>query len=323
MNAALVTAYGDVSVVKVADVADAKPGKGDLLIRAYAASVSTGDWRIRSLDTPPGFGLMIRLIFGWSKPRHPIFGTECAGVVDSIGPGVQDFRVGDAVIALPKAPRGCHAELVAVAADCVIPKPDCLTWDEAGAFCFGGTTALTFLKKARLTPKDRVLVIGASGSVGSAAVEIAKAYGAHVTGVASEPNRKMVLSLGADDVIDYMAEDVTKRGETWDVVMDTQGVLPFYRARKVLTPEGRYLAVVAGLPAMLGGMLNPFRKQKAIYGIAATGRPILEELAALTEAGAYRPQIDSTYRLDQAREAHARVETHRKRGNVVLRMASD
>jgi NADPH:quinone reductase-like Zn-dependent oxidoreductase len=323
MKAALVTAYGDVSVVKVADVADAKPGKGDLLIRVYAASVSTGDWRIRSLDTPPGFGLMIRLVFGWSKPRHPIFGTECAGVVDSIGPGVQDFRIGDSVIALPKSPRGCHAELVAVAANCVIPKPDCLTWGEAGAFCFGGTTALTFLKKARLTPKDRVLVIGASGSVGSAAVEIAKAHGAHVTGVASEANRKMVLGLGADDVIDYMAEDVTKRGETWDVVMDTQGVLPFYRARKVLTPEGRYLGVVAGLPAMLGGMLNPFRKQKAIYGIAATGRPILEELAALTEAGAYRPQIDSTYRLDQAREAHARVETHRKRGNVVLRMASD
>jgi NADPH:quinone reductase-like Zn-dependent oxidoreductase len=264
--------------------------------------------------------LIIRLIFGWSRPKHPIFGAECAGTIEAVAPGVHGFATGDAVFAQPKIARGCHAEFTAVAADRVIPKPAALTWDEAGSFGFGSTTALHFLKLAGIAPGKRVLIIGGSGTVGSAAIQIAKAKGAHLTAVASDANRALCTELGADAFIDYRAEDVTKSAERFDIIMDCIGSLPFRRARKLLTPQGRFLGIVAGLPAMLGGMFNIFRSKKAIYGVADGRREVLLELAALAEAGAYKPLIDETFPLERAREAHARVETHRKRGSVVLRM---
>ncbi len=324
MKAALATAYGSPDVMKVGEVPQPVPGDGEILIRVMAAAVNSGDWRIRSRNVPRGFGLMIRLVFGWSKPRQPILGWECAGVVAAIGAKVTNFKVGEEVITFPEGPRGCHAEYMTVGADKpIIRKPAGLSWDEAGAFCFGGVTALNFLRWGGLAAGKRVLIVSASGSVGSAAVQIAKAAGAQVTGVCSAVNREMVLGLGADAVIDYLTQDYTLLGERWDMIMDCVGSEHFGRAKSSLTPDGRLLQVVGDLPQMLQAMTTRWSSKRVVFGDAGGAVSDLEELARLAEAGKYRPVLDSVYSLDDVRAAHARVESRRKRGNVVLRICAE
>ncbi len=187
MKAATARRYGPPSVIRIETLPDAAPRAGEILIRTRAASVATADWRIRSLTMPRGFGPLARPIFGLTRPRQPILGTECAGTVAAIGPGVTTFREGDAVIAYLGARMGAHAELTRARADkAVILKPETLTWEQAAAFSFGGATALTYLRDGgKLKPGQSLLLIGASGSVGHAALQIATAMGAHVTTVTS------------------------------------------------------------------------------------------------------------------------------------------
>lgn len=323
MRAALATAYGSPDVMQVGEVPQPVPAEREILIKVMAAAVNSGDWRIRSLDVPRGFRLMVRLGFGWSKPRQPILGWECAGVVQAVGAKVSNFRVGEDVITFPNGPRGCHAEYMTVGADKpVIRKPAVLSWEEAGAFCFGGLTALNFLRRGGVAAGKRVLIVGASGSVGSAAVQIAKAAGSHVTGVCSAANRDLVLGLGADAVIDYQAEDYAARGERWDIIMDNVGGEHFGRAKSSLTPDGRLLAVVVDLPQMLRAMTSRWARRRIVFGDAGGSLADLEDLVRLAETGKYRPVLDSVYDLADVRAAHRRVDSGRKRGSVVLRIGT-
>lgn len=321
VRAAICEAYGGPEVVAVREVPDPRPKPGEILIRARAATVSSGDARVRGANFPPGMALPVRLFLGIRGPRKPILGTELAGTVAAVGDGVTRFRVGDAVFAFAGGGFGCHAELKAMpesGAICAMPKG--ASFAEAAALSFAGTTALYFLRdRGKVTPGERVLVNGASGAVGMAAVQIARHLGAHVTGVCSAVNAEAVLGLGAERVIDYRTEDFTAEGERWDAILDAVGNAPFKRTKPVLAEGGRLLAVVAGLGDMLKAPVQSLSgSRKALAGVAPERAEDLATLKSLYEAGVYKPVIDSRYTLSRIAEAHARVDTGRKAGSVVV-----
>ena len=215
MKAYVCRRYGGPEVIELVDVATPTPKANEVLIKIYATTVTAGDWRVRTLDVPRGLGFIARLAMGLARPRQPILGTELAGVVAAVGKDVTRFKPGDAVFAFPGGKMGCHAQYRAVAEDGpVVRKPENLSFEDAASLSFGGTTALHFLRKANIKPGDKVLVIGASGGVGSALVQLAKHFGAEVAGVTSTANLDLVASLGADQVIDYSKEEFSARGET-------------------------------------------------------------------------------------------------------------
>lgn len=320
MKAAACAAYGGPEVVRIVEVPVPVPRDDEVLIRIAAASVSTADWRLRSLAVPTGMRTMVRLACGFTRPRRPVLGTELSGIVVETGRAVTRFAPGDAVVAYPGAGLGCHAEFRAMReSGAIIRKPAALTHEEAAAMSFGGTTALAFLRdKGRLGPADRVLVIGASGSVGSAAVQIARHLGAEVAAVCSGKNLEFVRGLGAHRVIDYERADFADGGERYDIILDAVGATTFEHARCALAPEGRFLMVVAGLPQMFEALMSMPRRQKAIAGVVGERREDMEFLAGLAQAGAWRPAIERAYALEEIAAAHARVESGRKRGNVVV-----
>ncbi|MCK5206250.1 MAG: NAD(P)-dependent alcohol dehydrogenase, partial [Desulfobacterales bacterium] len=286
----------------------------------HATTVTSGDWRARSLDVPFGFGLISRLVFGISGPRQPILGTELAGEVESVGKNVSKFKVGDQVFAFSGARMGCHAEYKCMPEDgAVALKPAKLTYDEAAAISFGGTTVLDFFRRGNLQSGEKVLVNGASGGVGTAAVQIAKHFGAEVTGVCSTANIELVRSLGANHVIDYTKEDFTKNGEAYDVIVDTAGTAPFSRSKVSLKERGRLLLVLGRLPDMLQiPWVSMTSSKKIIAGPAAEHAEDLHFLAKLAEMGEFKPVIDRRYPFEQIAEAHSYVDTGRKKGNVVI-----
>ncbi|WP_231605174.1 NAD(P)-dependent alcohol dehydrogenase [Synechococcus sp. CBW1006] len=304
------------------DVDKPTPKPNEILIRIHATTVSSGDWRMRSLEVPAGFGLIIRLVAGIRRPRQPILGTELAGVVEAVGGEVSLFKVDDPVVGFSDTAMGCHAEYRCLPEDgAVAAKPSTLSFEEAAALCFGGTTALDFLRRAKLQPGERVLINGASGSVGTAAVQLARHIGAEVTGVCSTANLDLVRSVGATHVIDYTQQDFTQNGNRYDVIMDTVGTAPFKRCRRSLKPGGRLLLLVADLPAMLlSGWQSLISGRQVIAGPATVRPEDVATLADLAEAGAYRPVIDRCYPFEQMVAAHRYVDTGRKRGNVVVRL---
>ena len=321
MKAIIYKKYGAPNVVMLAEVPKPTPKDHEVLIRVHATTVTTGDWRARSLELPSGFGFLARPVFGFFGPRQPILGTELAGTVEAAGRKVTRFKAGDEVFAFTGAAFGCHAEYRTIAETGLIAhKPHNLTFEEAASLSFGGTTALPFLRdKAGIKPGDKVLIVGASGGVGTAAVQIAKHFGAEVTGVCSTANLELVRSIGADRVIDYTREDFTKRGARYDIILDTTGTAPFARCGEALRPGGR-LVVVLGSFAQALGMERPPKAsgKKVIASVAAVTVEDMHYLAKLAEAGEFRPVIDRSYPLEHAAEAHAYVDTGRKRGNVVL-----
>ena len=247
-------------------------------------------------------------------------GSEMAGTIESVGKDVTRFRVGDEVFGFPGGAMGCHAQYRVMPQDGRIArKPANLSFEEAASLPFGASTSLHYLRKARIKAGDAALVIGASGGVGSAMVQLAKHFGAHVTGVTSTANLALVTSLGADRVIDYTREDFTARGETYDIVVDTVGKTPFARCRPVLKDKGQLLAVAAGMPEMLASVWAPLTgSRRVIAGPAEERVSDIPDIAALAEAGALKPVIDRRYTFTQLPEAHAYVETGRKRGSVVV-----
>ncbi|HVL49529.1 MAG TPA: NAD(P)-dependent alcohol dehydrogenase [Candidatus Thermoplasmatota archaeon] len=225
MQAYLCRRYGGVDAIDLAEVPDPVPAEHEVLVRIHATTVTAGDWRVRTLEVPQGLGLVARLAIGFSRPRQPILGTELAGIVEAVGAHVTRFRPGDAVFAFPGEAMGAHAELRAIAEDGPIaPKPANLSMEDAAALPFGGATALDFLRKVELRPRERILVVGASGNVGTALVQLAKRAGAHITAVASGANEDLVRSLGADRFVDYTREPYLDGRETYDVIADTAGV---------------------------------------------------------------------------------------------------
>jgi NADPH:quinone reductase-like Zn-dependent oxidoreductase len=319
MKAILYHRYGGPNVVGLADVPKPSPKENEILIRIVATTVTTGDWRARSLVMPAGFGLLGRLVFGVFGPRQPILGTELAGIVEAVGRSVRRFRVGDEVFGFPSGSFGCHAEYRTMQEDGMVAlKPANLCFEEAAALSFGGTTALNFLtEKAGIARGDKVLVVGASGSVGSAAVQIAKSFGAEVTAVCSTANAELVRSIGADRVIDYTREDFAADSATYDIVFDTTGTAPFGRCEPVLKRGGRLISVLATL-SLRSARPSKASGKRIIAGVAALRPDDMLTLARLAESGALRPVIDRSYPLEDAAAAHAYVDTGRKRGNVVL-----
>lgn len=320
MKAALCRRYGAPEVVHVETAPRPEPKAGEVLIRIRASTVSSADWRIRAFAMPPGFGLLARLALGFCAPRQPILGAELCGEVAALGAGVTRFQVGDEVVAFPGGALGCHAEFRAMPAEGkVIAKPASLSVEEAAAMSFGGATALHFLRDAAgLKAGERVLVIGASGAVGSAAVQIARSLGAKVDGVSSPGNHALVRDLGAERVFDPAEHEFEREGPVYDVALDAVGKLAPARLLKALKPGGRLILLAAGLGDMLRSILPAGEGRRIVVGPARESREQLETLAAMAEAGQFRPVIDGVLPLERIREAHARVETGRKRGSLVV-----
>ena len=323
MKACVYFRYGGPEVVEIRDMPTPVPAAGEILIRIVATTVSAGDWRVRSLNLPRGFGPMGRLAFGLRGPRQPIMGTEFAGVVAAAGARVTRFVPGDAVFGFPGGKFGCHAQYRVLSQDGpVVPKPGNLSFEEAASLSFGAMTALHFLRKAGVTVGDKVLVVGASGAVGSALVQLARHLGAEVTGVTSSANTGLVMSLGAHRVVDYTASDVTSGADSYDVIADTVGTTSFARYRRVLRPKGRLLAIAAGLPDMMAALWAPlYGGRRVIVGPAGERLDDLRQIAAWAEQGVLRPVIDRRYDMAEIVAAHAYVDTGRKRGSVVVRMS--
>lgn len=322
MKAAVYERYGPPEVVEVKEIEKPTPKDDEVLIRVRASTVTTGDWRARSLEMPRGFGLMGRLAFGISKPRQPILGTELAGEIEAVGVNVKRFKPGDDVFAFAGAAFGGHAEYRCLRDDRpIVPKPANLTYEEAASLSFGGTTALDFFRRAKLSSGEKVLVNGASGNVGTAAVQLARHFGAQLTGVCSTANLELVRSLGAHRVIDYTKDDFTRDGETYDVIVDTVGTAPYSRCRHSLTQRGRLLAVLGGLgDLLLAPWISLTTSRTVIAGPARERVEDLRELAALAEAGQLKAVIDRRYPLESIVEAHRHVDSGRKRGSVVITM---
>lgn len=325
MKAIVYTKYGSPDVLHLEEVKKPSPKDNEVLIKVHATSVTAGDCNARGfIFVPPGFGFMSRLVFGLRRPKQPILGVELSGEIVDVGKDVRLFTKGDQVFGV-SVKYGAYAEYICMAEDASLAmKPENLTFEEAASIPFGANTALYFLRDmAKLQPGQKVLIIGASGATGVYAVQLAKYYGAEVTGVCSTRNLEMVRSIGADHVIDYTKEDFTQNGQTYDVILDmVPGNTSFARYKASLKPNGLYLAGAGGLEvfaqmawtALTGG-------KKVIAGVAPDRVEDLVFLKHLLEAGKLKPVIDRRYPLDQTAEAHRYADTGHKKGSVIITVA--
>jgi NADPH:quinone reductase-like Zn-dependent oxidoreductase len=326
MKAMVYEKYGPPEVLHLKEVEKPEPKDNEVLIKVHAATVTTGDCNARGFTfVPPGFGPLPRLMFGLKKPKIAILGTELAGEIEAIGGTVTLFKKGDKVFGIGSDRFGAYAEYTCRSEKGALTlKPANLTYEEAAALPFGAGTALYFLRDmAKIKHGLKVLVNGASGGVGIYAVQLAKYYGAEVTGVCSTANVELVKSLGANKIIDYTKQDFTQNGETYDIIVDTVvGKTSFSRCKNSLKPKGQYLAIAGGLREMsqmlwtsiIGG-------RKVIFGSAAECKKDLVFIKELVEAGKLKPVIDRRYPLEQTAEAHRYVETGHKKGSVVITVA--
>jgi len=320
MKAIACTGYGSPEVLHLLEVPKPEPAADEIVIRVRATTVTSGDWRIRSLEMPPGFGLLARVMFGFSRPRQPILGSEVAGEVESVGKKVTAFKPGDRVVAFDGKKMGCHAQFKCMnATGCVVGLPGEIDFETAAALPFGGTTALHFLRKTGVRKGERVLVIGASGSVGSAITQIAVHLGAKVTGVCGSSNVELVRSLGAEQVVDYSQQDVLSLGSEFDVVLETVGSLDVSQTLALVRDGGRAAIIAGGLGDMIQAQFKG--KSRGINVVAGPAEERVEDLREvldLTVSKAFHPVIDSTYTFEEIPKAHLRVQGKRKRGNVVV-----
>lgn len=320
MRAALYRHYGPPEVLVIQEIAQPIPTHNEVLIRVRAATVSSADWRARSLVMPAGFGLIGRPLFGLARPRQPILGTELAGDVVAVGNSVRNYRIGDRVFAYSGFKMGCYVEYKCFPESGPIAKiPAEMSYAQAAALCFGGVTMLDFFKRGALARGERVLINGASGCVGSAAVQLAKHFGAHITAVCSTSNFAMVQALGADCLIDYKRQDFSQLGDYYDVIVDTVGTAPFAKCRPVLSSGGRLLLVLGSIGDMFRMLwTNGLSDVQIIAGSAAEHPRYVQQIGQLSAIGAFRPAIDRCYAFDQIVEAHHYVDRGHKKGNVVL-----
>lgn len=314
MRAALVQRYGGPEVVRVAEVDTPEPGADEVRVRVAAAAVTSGDARIRAARFPAGFAPFARLVFGVVRPRRPILGSTFSGVVDALGTRVGHLELGDEVCGMTGVRMGAHAEYVVVPTKKLARKPSEVTHDDAAGLLFGGTAALYFLRdKTSVGPGTSVLVNGASGAIGTNAVQLAKHLGATVTGVTSTANASLVSSLGADRVMDSNDVDLTTTAERFDVVLDTVGNLSVSSGRRLLKPEGVLALAVANLAETIRARGN------VVAGTAPERVEDFDFLLRLVADGQLTVVHDQTYDLDDIVAAYRRVDTGHKVGNVVVR----
>jgi NADPH:quinone reductase and related Zn-dependent oxidoreductases len=322
MKAAIQTAYGRPDVVVIRDIPKPIPKESEVLVRVVATTVTSGDARLRAFRVPAAFWLPARLFLGISKPRKTVLGSEFAGVVEAVGSKVTRFKAGDRVFGMHV--YDAHAEYKVVPdSAAIVTMPDNLDFAEAAALPFGALTALFFLRRAGLRPGMRVLINGASGAVGTFGVQLAKHFGAHVTAVTSAGNAELVRNLGADAVIDYAAGDFSLSGERYDVIMDTVGTVSMVQFRRAGTVDGKLLAVNGGGGMFLRATMQPlFGKRRTVVGMATETLQDLETISALAATRAIRATIDRRVPLARIGEAHALVDSGRKRGAVVVDVAA-
>lgn len=316
MKAIIYERYGPPEVLHLKELDMPVPKGNEVLIKIHATSVSSGDVRMRKADP-----FLVRFMLGLLRPAKKILGFVVAGEIEEAGKDVKLFKEGDQVYGTTAMSFGAYAEYKCLPEDGILAiKPASLTYKEAAAIPFGGTTALHFLRKGKIQSGQKVLIYGASGAVGTAAVQLAKYFGAEVTGVCSTTNLKMVELLGANKVIDYMKEDFTKSGETYDIIFDTVGKSPFSGSVKSLNKNGYYLRVVhmSFSPVVRGLWTSLTSNKKVIGGVTKQTAEDLIFLTTLIEAGHLKPVIDRSYPLEQIAEAHTYVEKGHKKGNVVI-----
>ena len=314
MRAAVIDRYGPPEVVRVAEVPRPTPGAGHVVVRVCAVAVTSGDARIRGARFPPGFGLFARLAFGVARPRRSILGMSFSGEVSEVGPEVHDLSPGDPVCAMTGMSMGAHAEYVAVKATRLARTPLGVRHEDAAGLLFGGTTAWYFLRdRANVGPGVSVLVNGASGAVGTNAVQLAHQLGATVTAVTSSANLELVRELGAHDVIDHTVQDVADTTERFDVVLDTVGNLSIASGRRLLTERGKLLLAVAGL----GDMIRA--RGDVAAGTAPERVADIDQLLEMVADERLTVVLDEVLGLDEIVQAYRRVDSGHKVGNLVLR----
>ncbi|KZE79413.1 NADPH:quinone reductase [Paenibacillus elgii] len=305
MRAIVCTKYGPADVLELREVEKPAPKGNEVLIKIHATTVNSGDCLVRGFNGPFLYRIPMRIMMGLRKPRKPILGVELAGEIEAVGKNVTRFKAGDRVFAFTGMRLGAYTEYICLREDGLLAlKPDNATYEEAAAVSFGGTTALHFLRKGKIQSARKVLVYGASGAVGTAAVQLASYFGAEVTGVCSTANLELVKSLGADKVIDYTKEDFVNRGELYDIVFDAVGKVSRTKCKKALAPNGQYVSVTG-------------------QGVAKVRTEDLLFLKEMMEKGALKPVIDRSYSFKQMADAHRYVETGHKKGCVAVKVEHD
>ncbi len=323
MKAAVHTRYGAPDVVRIQQIDVPAPAEDEVLIRVHASTVNRTDCGMRTAKP-----WIARFFSGWRGPKHQTLGSEFAGVVEGVGSAVTDFAVGDRVFGVSALHYGAHAEYLCLKVSAAIAKmPDGIPFDVAAASTDGAILAMTYLCRVDLQPGQRILIYGASGAIGSAGVQLAKHAGAHVTAVCNTPNVEAVRALGPAVVIDYMVDDFTTNGETYDFVFDAVGKHTFRKCRGSLVPGGAYLVTDLGFLwqnpwlALLTSRLK--RRRKVLFPLPTYNKEHVEYVKGLLESGAFKPLIDRHYPLDQIVEATKYVETQQKVGNVVITVLPD
>jgi NADPH:quinone reductase-like Zn-dependent oxidoreductase len=322
MKAIIYTEYGPPDVLQLKEVEKPVPKEHEVLIKVYATTVTSGDYRARNLDLSTRImSLLFGYNFGLTRPKNTILGSELAGEIESVGKDVKLFREGDQVFGSVGEGFGAYAEYKCLPEDGELTiKPSNLTYEEAAGIPIGAHTALFFLRdKANIQSGQKVLIYGASGGVGTFAVQLAKYYGAEVIGVCSTTNLELVKSLGAEKVIDYTKEDFTKSGESYDIIYETVGKSSFSHARSVLKQNGIYLAGNPGMSLMVQMLWTSMTSSmKVIFGPAPGRKEDLVFIKELVEEGKIKPVIDRIYPLEQIAEAHKYADKGHKKGHVVI-----
>lgn len=304
MKAVICTNYGSPEVLQIQQVPKPIPGNNQLLVKIVASTVNSGDVRVRSLDVEGVMKFVMRLVLGISKPRKPILGTVFSGVVESVGANVSNFKIGDNVFGMTGFKFGTYAEYIAVDQNSpVLEMPVNATFEEAVAVIFGGHTAIGFLEKAKIAdkPNCKILIIGATGSVGTAAIQIAKHHNADITAVCSSRGQDLVSELGVAKIILYDKVDFTKHSEKFDIVFDAVGTSNRKQCKKLLNKNGIFKSVSSGYVS------------ESIHQ--------LQLLKELFEKGTFKAVIDKSYPINDVVEAHRYVDTGRKKGNVILNIS--
>jgi len=320
MKAIVYTKYGPPDVLQLKEVEKPTPKDNEVLVRVYATTVTKYDCWQRSCTAPTGFWLPNRIASGLRKPKKIILGTELSGEIETVGKDVKRFKEGDQVFGYFGMSLGANAEYVCMPEDGVVAiKPANMTYEEAAAVPQGALTALFFLRKGNIQSGQKVLIFGASGGVGTAAVQLAKYFGTEVTGICSATKLELVKSLGADKVIDYTKEDFTKTGQSHDIIFDTVGKSSVPGCKRSLKNNGFYLLTTFGLPKLVQILWLSMTINKNVF--MGTLKERVEDLIflkELIEAGNIKSVIDRCFPLEQTAEAHRYVETGQKKGNVVI-----
>lgn len=318
MKSVVCTKYGSPEVLQIQQTDIPQPKDNEILLKVHATSTTSGDARIRRADP-----FIVRLIFGFKKPKKAILGVVVAGEIKAVGKAVTKFKVGDQVFGSAGMQFGAYAEYTTIREDGTLAlKPQQLTYEEAAAIPFGALAALHFLRKANLQAGQKVLIYGASGAVGTAAIQIAKSFGVEVTAVCSSRNFELVKSLGADKVIDYTKEDFSKKEKKYDVVMEAVGKSSVSQGLHALQPKGKLLLVSASFGQMFYALFaSMISGKKIIMGVDEENAEAMEFLSQLIKNGQLRPVIDRVYPLEKVVDAHHYVDAGRKKGNVVLSIA--